>query len=230
MACYVLLLHLPLSSFVGTIQLASRATHKTEQCQVTCTCNRVNIVQQMTTTNLEILCWNVRGLNRRARRDTVRETITTTSCHLACLQETKLHDIDQFMASHLGGHRLNKYAFKPAGGLSGTRGGILLLWNDDYLDISNIFIGEFHVSATVSTTETSSTFVLTVVYGPTLSSRKQAFLHELQQLKPQPRVQWLLLGDFNMIYKASDKNNNRLNTRLMRCFREALDDCDLSPE
>ena len=30
-----------------------------------------------------------------------------------------------------------------------------------------------------------------------------------------------------MIYKASDKNNNRLNTRLMRCFREVLDECDL---
>ena len=72
-----------------------------------------------------------------------------------------------------------------------------------------------------------TTFFLTVVYGPTLSSRKQAFLQELQQLKLQPGLQWLLLGDFNLIYKASDKNNNRLNTRLMRCFREVLDECDL---
>ena len=40
-------------------------------------------------------------------------------------------------------------------------------------------------------------------------------------------MQWLLLGDFNLIYKASDKNNNHLNTRLMRFFREVLDECDL---
>jgi hypothetical protein len=30
-----------------------------------------------------------------------------------------------------------------------------------------------------------------------------------------------------MIYKESDKNNTRLNTSLMRSFREALDVCDL---
>jgi len=103
----------------------------------------------------------------------------------------------------------------------------MLLWNDNHLDISSINIGEFHVTATVTTFEAHSTFLLTVVYGPTLSSRKHAFLHELQQLKPQHGVQWLLLGDFNMIYKASDKNNTRLNTSLMRSFREALDVCNL---
>jgi endonuclease/exonuclease/phosphatase family metal-dependent hydrolase len=41
-------------------------------------------------------------------------------------------------------------------------------------------------------------------------------------------VQWLVLGDFNLIYKASDKNNRRLNHRLMRQFRESLNECDLT--
>jgi nitric oxide synthase oxygenase domain/subunit len=41
-------------------------------------------------------------------------------------------------------------------------------------------------------------------------------------------VQWLVLSDFNLIYKASDKNNRRLNHCLMRQFWESLNECDLT--
>jgi hypothetical protein len=86
-------------------------------------------------------------LNRPASRDAVHELLAATLCHVACLQETKLNTIDQFTASYLGWHRLNNFAYKPAGGLSGTRGGILLLWNDNYVELTDIVIQEFHISA-----------------------------------------------------------------------------------
>lgn len=34
---------------------------------------------------------------------------------------------------------------------------------------------------------------------------------------------WLIIGDFNLIYKASDKNNDRLNRRMMQRFRGLID-------
>jgi hypothetical protein len=34
--------------------------------------------------------------------------------------------------------------------------------------------------------------------------------------------QWLIVGDFNMIYKEQKKNNGRLNRRLMSRFRRTL--------
>jgi hypothetical protein len=37
----------------------------------------------------------------------------------------------------------------------------------------------------------------------------------------------LIWGDFNLIYQAEDKNNGRLNRRLMRTFRQFLDDMEL---
>jgi hypothetical protein len=37
----------------------------------------------------------------------------------------------------------------------------------------------------------------------------------------------MVCGDFNMIYKAEDKNNNRLNMRMMSHFCHFLDDVDL---
>ena len=54
------------------------------------------------------LILNVRGLNQRARRDTVHQIIAATSCNIACLQETKLFQICQYDASYLGGYRLHQ--------------------------------------------------------------------------------------------------------------------------
>jgi exonuclease III len=165
--------------------------------------------------NLEILCWNVRGLNNVARRETVLETIATTSCHLVCLQETKLILVDQFLAASLGGPKLDMFCFKPAGGFSGTCGGILILWNNDFMELVNCTQGEYHILAHVHMKESNVSFLLTMVYGPARNGNKVAFLRELQDLKPQLGTSWLILRDFNCIYKARDKNNNRLNLRLM---------------
>jgi len=54
-----------------------------------------------------------------------------------------------------------------------------------------------------------------------------AFLQHIRAIKPSPGINWLLLGDFNLIYRARDKNNRNLNLRLMRQFRAALDLCEL---
>jgi hypothetical protein len=35
------------------------------------------------------------------------------------------------------------------------------------------------------------------------------------------------MGDFNLIYKAEDNSNNRLNRRLMTSFKEALNETQL---
>jgi hypothetical protein len=51
---------------------------------------------------------------------------------------------------------------------------------------------------------------------------RKIFIRELRALKNSVRPHWLLIGDFNLIYKAQDKNNGRLNRGLMLRFRRAL--------
>jgi hypothetical protein len=48
-------------------------------------------------------------------------------------------------------------------------------------------------------------------------------MDEIRQLKQLVTDRWLLVGDFNMIYRASDKNNGRVNQRLMNTFCSLLD-------
>jgi hypothetical protein len=49
-------------------------------------------------------------------------------------------------------------------------------------------------------------FKLTTVYGPTRGILRMLFSAELFALKPPPRTKWLVVGDFNQIYRARDKN------------------------
>ena len=44
--------------------------------------------------NWSVLCWNVRGLNSKARQRDVRAKIEESQCSIVCLQETKCEDFD----------------------------------------------------------------------------------------------------------------------------------------
>lgn len=74
---------------------------------------------------------------------------------------------------------------------------------------------------------TGASYTLSTCYGPVDDRCKEEFLHEMLSSKPTAGMPWLIMGDFNLIYKASDKNNLNLNRRLMGKFRAALDTCEL---
>jgi hypothetical protein len=68
---------------------------------------------------------------------------------------------------------------------------------------------------------------LITAYGPVDQHLKDEFLDELRDAHadcPGPAV---LCGDFNMIYQAADKSNDRLNLRSMRRFCRAIDDMQI---
>jgi hypothetical protein len=67
------------------------------------------------------------GLNAEALRSTVHETLASSSCHIVCLQETKLQLVDNNLVLYLSNRRLPKFEFLPARGPSGKRGDILLM-------------------------------------------------------------------------------------------------------
>lgn len=67
---------------------------------------------------------------------------------------------------------------------------------------------------------------ITTVYGPADDPQRKDFLTEMLAIRQAPATPGLITGDFNLSYKASDKNFN-LNWRVMGKFRAALDSCQL---
>jgi exonuclease III len=72
-----------------------------------------------------------------------------------------------------------------------------------------------------------STQCLTGVYCPKEDRDKLAFLEEIKGFRQIVKVEWLVVGDFNVIYKAKDKSNDRLNRLMMSNFRQTIDEAQL---
>jgi hypothetical protein len=75
-------------------------------------------------------------LNDGARQDAVNELVKDIGATIICLQETKLHLIDQNIMKRIVGIKFaNSFAMLLA---VQTRGGILLVVNEDYFDLLDI--------------------------------------------------------------------------------------------
>ena len=171
----------------------------------------------------EILCWNPRGLNDQAKRDAVREFIGTVRVNLVCLQETKLAVIDSFTVMQCLGPSFDGFAYLPA---QETRGGILLAWDSSQLQVDQVFLDDFVLTARVSSLN-SEPWWISVVYGPQCREEKVEFLRQIVERRTLTPGAWLAIGDFNMIMRASEKNNNNLDRGMMTRFRNMVHQLEL---
>ncbi|CAD6266702.1 unnamed protein product [Miscanthus lutarioriparius] len=115
---------------------------------------------------------------------------------------------------------VNSYIVLPA---EQTRGGIFLAVNEDFLDLSDIVLTANAITAQINMRADGTRLQITVVYGPQGEAAKLQFLQELKNIPPPENDRWLIVGDFNLIYQAEDKNNSNLNRRLMGAFRATID-------
>jgi hypothetical protein len=163
----------------------------------------------------------VRGLNSKAKQESVRCILQQHGATIVCLQETKLSSIsDRIILNTLGQRFLRHCVSLPA---TGTRGGVLLACDENYFSISDVLLGTYSVSAVLTMRGEGLQWSITVVYRPQLEPDKINFLSELEALQTSMKSAWLIIGDFNLIYKASDKNNDRHNRRMMQRFRGLID-------
>jgi hypothetical protein len=84
-----------------------------------------------------------------------------------------------------------------------------------YWSASHTSLRSFSVSARLQSVDGEGAPCGSRVYGPSTDNLKQAFLEELRELSQVPAEAWLLTG-------AEDKNNDRLNRRLMGQFHSFL--------
>lgn len=141
-----------------------------------------------------------------------------------CIQETKLYVICNSLANEILGTTF-AYNYLPVMNVSG---GILLGWNSDCWTVTGVQKGRYTISAKLSETGASrDLWWITVVYGPQLDHEKVEFCDELLRFRDSCPGLWFLCGDFNMIYRAQDKNNGRLDRRYLRRFRAFLNKMNL---
>lgn len=126
--------------------------------------------------DLSLLSWNVRGLNDAAHRELVRETTVCAKPSVVCLQETKISSMNPTILTETLGQRFSGHCTLDA---AGTRGGILLGWDEDVAEVTDVETGQFTITARVRMFLIDACFRLTTCYGPADDRRKEEFLQEM---------------------------------------------------
>ena len=108
----------------------------------------------------------------------------------------------------------------------GASGGILLAWRQDLGPATASRVDEHSISVQFSPAGLQPWW-LTCVYGPQGDERKILFLQELRNVRSACQGPWSVLGDFNLITNAEDKNNGILNRAMMGRFRRLINELEL---
>ena len=173
-----------------------------------------------------IVSWNVRGLDDPDKCTIVRNALRDANPSLVCLQETKLACINAFKAkSILPSNLSSSFVFAPA---DGTRGGMLIAWDPSLFSIQNSFNKPYTITAKLRSTTSNLDFTITNAYGPSDHTLSNAFLQHLQELPMVIQGPWIVLGDFNLVRCAADKNNRQFNAPLATAFNDTIDQLNLS--
>lgn len=153
----------------------------------------------------KIMSWNVRGLNSRAKQEDVMQMVGIYRPDIVCVQEPKMERINEAtVRNSLGRDYDGDFKYLPA---DGTRGGILVASRTELLKLEDCSLTTNTISLKIQDGRRNITWGLTVAYGPQEEFDKKMFIRELKQLKTTAHRNWLLIGDFNLIYRDEDKNN-----------------------
>lgn len=147
--------------------------------------------------------WNVRGLNQPARRQVVKDLIKDHQGTVVCLQETKLAVVDDgVICSTFGQQFLGNYAGIPA---AGVRGGVIIACSQDHNELTQVDVRQYSVTDTIGSKVDNGTWSISGVYSPQGDNEKVQFLDEIRAVRQQTLDKWMILGDFNLIYRSCNK-------------------------
>ena len=172
-----------------------------------------------TTRNWKVLSWNVRGINSQSKWDALRDKITESECDVICFQETKKEAFDLQFIRKFCPSAFDSFEFLPSVGASG---GMLVAWKGSLFTGIKIFSNAYAISVEFTSLHNLDKWLLTNVYGPCTSDGKVEFTNWLKNINMLEDVDWILLGDFNLIRKHENRNRVGGNVNDMFLFNEAI--------
>lgn len=111
----------------------------------------------------------------------------------------------------------------------GASGGILIVASERFFRVQQTYYQTANtITASIIMLAENKEWSLTGVYGPQSDADKILFVQDLSDLRQHVLPAWLMLGDFNLILCAQDKNNSRLNVAMLNRFRFTIDNLELA--
>ncbi|KAG5582499.1 hypothetical protein H5410_053126 [Solanum commersonii] len=128
----------------------------------------------------KLVSWNVRELNNREKWRLVNSLVGGWKADIICLQETKLEGNVSEMAKQSWGGRWVRQACLEA---SGTRGGILFMWDERVWKEEVLEIGMHSITCKFKSQLQSFKCHITGVYAPNCYKERRMVWDELGSVR-----------------------------------------------
>jgi hypothetical protein len=89
------------------------------------------------------------------------------------------------------------------------------------------FQNEYAVSVNLTSQLNEAIWLLTTVYAPCKPQGKRDFLNWFQNIQTPDELDWLIVGDFNLLRKPEDRNKEGADVQEMYLFNEAISNLGL---
>ena len=109
----------------------------------------------------------------------------------------------------------------------GRSGGMILGINLLSFDVGEIEEGDFFILFKVRLRESDFKFNLISIYGPAQGDQKSHFLSEVVRVCSKEALPIIIGGDFNIIRRPYEKNNDNFSNRWPFLFNVVIDSLNL---
>jgi len=167
----------------------------------------------------KVLSWNVKGVNSSWKWDAIRNKILLSECDVVCLQETKKTEFDIPFLRKICPSGFDTFECLPSVGASG---GILIAWKSALFTGEKIHSNEYGISVELVSLYNNVSWVLTCIYGPCLPEGKIQFVNWLKNVQMPDSVDWMILGDFNLMRSLEDRNKPGGSMSEILMFNDAI--------
>ncbi|XP_070047419.1 uncharacterized protein [Nicotiana tomentosiformis] len=173
---------------------------------------------------VNIISWNVRGLNRIRKRRVINSLILRWKTEIICFQESKLEGDIREKVKELWGNRWVKFAQLQA---SGTRGGIVVMWDGRMWKGKVCCVGAHTITCKFSGKTQDYSWHLSAVYAPNNRRKREEVWWELASARGLFDGPWVVCRNFNTVRFPLEKKNYSRFTRAMTEFSNFIEDMEL---
>jgi hypothetical protein len=168
--------------------------------------------------------WNGDGFGDLAKHSFMSETIRDHKLDFFAILETGRSSFSSPFLKHLSGRfDFSWYCLPP----QGRSAGILVGINTSTLSVNKVSNGDFFVKFHVRSKNDGFDWILVPVYGAAQDEKKPEFLSELFRTCDSENLSLLNRGDFNVMYRKEDKNNDNFNSHWPFMFNAIIESLDL---
>lgn len=97
-----------------------------------------------------------------------------------------------------------------------------MIWKSSMFSGKLIFSNEYAISVELTSKLNNESWLLTTVYAPCTPAGKRTFLEWFRNIQMPPEIDWLIVGDFNLIRKPEDRNKEGADVQEMFLFNDAI--------